>query len=315
MPLRFGIFLPVGFGQELAQFTDPVEAAELVIELTKAAEDAGFEAAWLPDHVQTIPSSPAFLFESWTILATIAAWTDRIRIGQLVSANGYRNPALQAKTASTVDVVSKGRLTFGIGAGWYQRDYDAFGYEYREGPERLRELREAVQIIQSLWTRDMTSFDGSYYKVSEAVNEPRGVQEPRIPMMIAGGGEKVTLKLVAEFADACNVMESPSGVERKFAILKRHCEAVGRDYDSILRTATVSCFIAETDELAQEALSPTAGALYPGDFGSYLPYGTVDTVRRRIEAYEAAGVQQLIVSFHQATQPEAIRRFAKEFMR
>lgn len=314
MSLSFGIFLPVGFGQELAQFTDAAEAAQLLIDLTETAEEAGFGAAWLPDHVQTIPPSQAFLFESWTMLAALARHTDRIRIGQLVSANGYRNPALQAKTASTVDALSNGRLTFGIGAGWYERDYEAFGYDFRDGRGRLRELREAVQIIQSLWTQDETTFEGQYYTVLEAVNQPRGVQHPRIPMMIAGGGEKVTLRLVAEFADACNVLESPAGAERTFAILKKHCAAIGRDYESIQRTVTTACLVADTDEEAQDALSPVVGAVYPGDFASYLLHGSVDTIRRRIDAYEAAGVQQLVVSFHQATQPEAIRRFAKEFM-
>lgn len=314
MTLQFSLFLPVGFAQELGQFDDPVAAAERLVDLVKTAEEVGFEAVWLPDHLQTIPPSQAYLFESWTTLAALAGQTSRIRIGQLVSANGYRNPALQAKMASTVDVLSKGRLTFGIGAGWYQPDYDAFGYEFPDGPDRLRELREAVQIIQSLWTQDVTNFDGSYYRVSGAMNQPRGVQQPRIPMMIAGGGEQVTLKLVAEFADACNVMESPAGVERKFAILKRHCETVGRDYDTILRTATNHCLMTDTDELAREALPQEMGAFYPGDFGSYLLYGTADTIRRRIAAYEAVGVQQLAVGFHQATETEAIRRFAKEFI-
>jgi F420-dependent oxidoreductase-like protein len=314
MSVTFSLFLPTGFAQDLAPYTDPVEAAEVLIGLVRTAEETGFETVWLPDHFQTVPPSQTFLFESWTMLAALAGQTDRIRIGQLVSGNGYRNPALQAKMASTVDVLSKGRLTFGIGAGWYQRDYDAYGYDFPDGPERLRELREAVQVIQSLWTRDVTTFDGKYYRLSEAVNQPRGVQQPRIPMMIAGGGEKVTLKLVAEYADACNVMDSPDGVRRKFAILREHCEAVGRDYDTILRTVTTACFITDTDELGQQALSPAMGAFYPCDFGSYLLYGTVDTIRDRIAAYEAAGVQQLVVGFHQATQPDAIRRFAKEFI-
>ncbi|GAA1609377.1 LLM class F420-dependent oxidoreductase [Kribbella sancticallisti] len=314
MPLKFSLFLPTGFGQDLAGFADPRQAYDVLVELVRTAEESGYEAVWLPDHFQTVPPSQAYLFESWSLLAAMAGYTDRIRIGQLVSGNGYRNPALQAKIASTVDVLSQGRLTFGIGAGWYERDYEAFGYEFLPAPERLRQLREAVQVIQSLWTNDVTDFDGKYYRLVQAVNQPRGVQQPRIPLMLAGGGEKVTLKLAAEYADLCNVMVSPAEAERKFSVLRAHCEKAGRPYDEITRTVTTHCLITETDEEVQAALNPGMGLFYPGDFESYLLYGTVDTVRERIAAYEAAGVQELIVGFHQVMDPEAIRRFAKEFL-
>lgn len=301
MSLEFGIFLPVGFGGELAAFADPIEAAERVVELARTAEECGFAAAWLPDHLQTVPPSTAPVFESWSMLAALARDTDRIRIGPLVSSNGYRNPALQAKIASTVDVLSKGRLTLGIGAGWYEPDYEAFGYEFGDAPARLRDLRDGVRTIRSMWTEHPTTF-------------PRGVQRPRIPLLIAGGGERVTLKIVAEYADACNVMVSPADAARKFGVLREHCVAVGRDYDAVLRTAMTACLVAGSDEEAQAALSPGMSAFYPGDLASYLLYGTADTVRQRIAAYEEAGVQQLIVGFHEATDPEAIRRFAKEFI-
>ncbi|ADB30254.1 Luciferase-like monooxygenase [Kribbella flavida DSM 17836] len=314
MPLAFSLFLPTGFGQELASFDDPVEAAAVVTRLAETAEEAGFAAVYLPDHLQTVPPSQAYVFESWSLLTTLAARTERIRLGQLVSGNAYRNPALQAKMASTVDVLSNGRLDFGIGAGWYERDYEAFGYPYDDGPERLRRLREAVQVIRSLWTQDVTTFAGKYYRLVDAVNQPRGVQQPHIPLMIAGGGEKVTLKLVAQYADACNLMASPAEVERKLGILRAHCDAVGSDFDGIRRTVTTACLIAGTDDEAQGALAPETGLFYPGDFASYLLYGTVDTVRRRIAAYEAVGVQELVIGFHDSLNPDAIRRFAKEFI-
>jgi F420-dependent oxidoreductase-like protein len=309
MPLKFSLFLPTGFGQDLAGFTDPHQAYAVLVELVRTAEESGFDAVYLPDHLQTVPPSQAYLFESWSLLAAMTGYTDRIRIGQLVSGNGYRNPALQAKIASTVDVISGGRLTFGIGAGWYERDYEAFGYEFPSGPERLRQLREALQVIRSLWTADVTDFDGEYYKLVQAVNQP----QPRIPLMVAGGGEKVTLKLAAEYADLCNVMVSPAEAARKFTILKEHCEKVGRPYDEITRTVTTACLLADTDEEAQAQLNPGMGLFYPGDFASYLLYGTSDTVRERIAAYEAAGVQELIVGFHQSLDPEALRVFAKEY--
>jgi F420-dependent oxidoreductase-like protein len=308
--VEFSLFLPTGFGQEFASYDDPVDAAGAIGALVETAEETGFAAVYLPDHLQTVPPSQAFLFESWSLLTHLAARTERIRLGQLVSGNAYRNPALQAKMASTVDVLSNGRLTFGIGAGWYERDYEGFGYPYGDAPERLRQLREAVQVIRSLWTNDVTTFEGRYYQLVEAINQPRR----NLPLMIAGGGEKVTLKIVAEFADACNLMASPAEVERKLGILRKHCETVGTDYDRIRRTMTTACLIADTEEAAQRELPPEMGLFYPGDFGSYLLYGTADTVRRRIAAYEAAGVQELVIGFHDALNPEAIRGFAKEFI-
>ncbi|MET7283719.1 LLM class F420-dependent oxidoreductase [Kribbella sp. NPDC005582] len=309
--MKFTLFLPTGFGADFASINDPTEAAERIIELARTAEDAGFSEVWLPDHLQTIPPSNGLLFEAWTLLTAVARATSTIRVGQLVTGNGYRNPALQAKMASTLDVLSGGRLTFGIGAGWYQADYDAFGYEFPGAGQRLRELREAVQIIRSLWTEEVTDFDGEFYRLKGAYSQPKGVQEPHIPLLVAGGGEKVTLRIVAEYADACNLMTSPAEVERKLQILRDHAAAVGRDFDSIRVSVTTAALLADSDEAALAALQPSMGAFYPGDFGSYLLYGTADTVRARIDAYARAGVTELAVGFHNSLDPDAIRQFAK----
>lgn len=216
--------------------------------------------------------------------------------------------------ASTVDVLSHGRFTFGIGAGHYEPEYAAYGYEFAEAPERLRQLREAVQIIRSMWTQDETTFEGKYYQVYGAINRPRGVQTPHVPMLIGGAGEKVTLKLVAEYGDACDVIESPAGLEQKFAVLRKHCEDVGRNYESIHRTTTSICIMADTDDEARAAVPDSASAVYPGDVGSYGLVGTPATIRRRIAAYEAAGVQEIAISFGNVTSLEAVRRFATEFI-
>jgi F420-dependent oxidoreductase-like protein len=309
--MKFNLFLPTGFGADLSSFKDPVEAVEHVIQLAQTAEAAGFSEVWLPDHLQTIPPSNAYLFESWTLLTAVARATSTIRIGQLVTGNGYRNPALQAKMASTLDALSAGRLTFGIGAGWYQADYDAYGYEFPGAGQRLRELREAVQVIQSLWTEEVTNFTGEFYTLKNAYAAPKGVQEPRIPLMVAGGGEKVTLRIVAEFADVCNLMTSPAEIERKLRILRTHAADVGRDFGSIKVSATTAALLAETDEEAQAQLDPSMGAFYAGDFASYLLYGTAETIQERITAYEKAGVDELVVGFHHVTDLDAIREFAK----
>ena len=311
--MKHSVFLPTGFGGELGT-ADPVAAFEALSTLVRIADEEGFETAWILDHLQTVPPSQANLFECWTLVTAFLRDTTRLRIGQMVTGNGYRNPALQAKMASTADVIGQGRLTFGIGAGWYEPDYVAFGYEFPDTPTRLRQLREAVQIILSLWTEDETTFDGAHYQLRGAANQPKGVQQPHIPMLIAGGGEKVTLKLVAEFGDACNILESPEGLERKFAILREHCERVGRDYDAIHRTAASICIIADTDDEARAALPDGAGALFPGDVREYGLIGTPDTVRERLAAYEAAGVDELAISFVAADQPALMRRYAAEFI-
>jgi F420-dependent oxidoreductase-like protein len=309
--MKFNLFLPTGFGSDLSSFSDPVDAVERIIQLAQTAESVGFAEVWLPDHLQTIPPSNRYLFEAWTLLTAVARATTRIRVGQLVTGNGYRNPALQAKMASTLDVLSGGRLTFGIGAGWYEADYAAFGYEFPAAGRRLRELREAVQVIQSLWTDEVSDFTGEFYSLKNAMVQPKGVQTPRIPLMIAGGGEKVTLRIVAEFADVCNLMTSPADIERKLQILRKHAADVGRDAGSIRVTATTGALVTDTDEAAQAQLHPSMGAFYPGDFASYLLYGTPETVRARVTAYEKAGVDELVVGFHQSTDPGAIRDFAE----
>jgi F420-dependent oxidoreductase-like protein len=312
--VQFSIFLPTGFGQEFAGIADPVEAFEAVTRIARAADDTGYQTLWAPDHLTTIPPSQEMVFEAWSVITALARETSRVRLGQLVTGNGYRNPALQAKMASTVDVISHGRLTFGIGAGWWEPDYVGYGYEFGTPRRRLAQLAEAVQIIRSMWTEDETTFEGEYYQVRGAVNQPKGVQRPHIPLMIAGGGEKVTLRLAARYADACNVLESPERLRHKFAVLREHCEQVGRDHTEVHRTTSTLCIIRDSDEEARALVPPGAEFAYPGDLAGYGLVGTVDTVRERIAAYADAGVQELAVSFEDPTSEEQVREFAKHFI-
>ncbi|EFH80990.1 LLM class F420-dependent oxidoreductase [Ktedonobacter racemifer] len=314
MTLKYGLFLPQGFTHELAGFQDPVEAYETLTHLAQTADQSGYDSVWISDHFLTAPPSQNMVFECWTMAAALARDTKRVRIGQMVTGNSYRNPALQAKMASTLDVISHGRLNFGIGAGWYEPDYHAYGYPFLDGPERLRQLQEALQVILAMWTQEEATFEGKYYQIRGAINQPKGVQRPHIPMMIAGGGEQVTLKLVARYGDACNVSGDLSTLKRKFAILKQHCETVVRDYESIHRTALTLCIIGETDEQARAQVPDWAGAVFPGDVGSYGLIGTPETIRQRLTAYEEAGVQGLVISFLDATHLDEIRQFAQTFI-
>jgi F420-dependent oxidoreductase-like protein len=314
MSVKFSVFLPTGFTFDFMGIADPVDAYATMTQIAQVADESGFETLWLADHLNAAMPAQATVFEAWISLAALARDTRRVRLGTLVSGNGYRNPAHLAKMASTLDVLSNGRLAFGIGAGWLESDYVGYGYEFGDAPERLRKLREAVQIIKALWTEQEATFEGKYYQVHGAINQPKGVQAP-IPMLIAGAGEKVTLKLVAQYGDACNVMESPEELVQKYAVLKRHCDDLGRDYDSILKTTCTFCVITDTDAEAQAMIPPWAPAVFPGDLGSYGLIGTIDTIRERIAGYEAAGVQELVISFGQAVEsPDVLRRFAAEFI-
>src|SRR5262249_52567931 len=161
------------WAMELADIKDPVQAYETMTQVAQAAEECGYASIWLVDHFHTIPQpSQEITFECWTSLAALARDTKRVRIGPMVSCNSYRHPALLAKMASTVDVLSHGRLTLGIGAGWYEHEYRAYGYDYPEAPERLRQLREAVQIILAMWSEPEATCTGASYQVRGAINQP-----------------------------------------------------------------------------------------------------------------------------------------------
>ncbi len=314
MPIKYGVSLPQGWTMDLAGIKDPVEAYETLTRVAQTADELGYNSAWLVDHFHTIPvPSQEVTFECWTTTAALARDTKQIRIGQMVTCNGYRNPALLAKMASTVDVLSHGRLNFGIGAGWYEHEYRAYGYEYPEAPERLRQLREAVQVILAMWTQEEAVFEGKYYQVRGAINQPKGVQKPHIPLLIGGGGEKVTLKLVAQYGDACNVTGDLDTIKHKFDVIRQHCEAVGRDYNSIHRTSGVVCSIGATDEEALEKIP----AVVRSRFGDRIKGGLIgspDTIRQRLAEFEAAGIQELILIFPDITTLNSLSLFAKEFI-
>lgn len=175
--------------------------------------------------------------------------------------------------------------------------------------------RVAIQVMLAIWTQEEDTFDGKYYQILGAINQPKGVQHPHIPLLIAGDGEKVTLKLVAQYADACNVQGDFATIEHKFAVLKQQCETIGRNYQSVHRTALTLCVIDETDEQARSLIPGEALLGFPGDILSYGLIGSLETIRQRLAAYEAAGVQELVIGFFDAPQLDTIRRFAQTFIR
>jgi F420-dependent oxidoreductase-like protein len=308
MAVKYGLIVPQGWRMDLVGIADPVEAYETMTRVAQLAEEVGFDSIWLYDHFHTVPEpTQEWTFECWTSTAALARDTKRVRIGQIVTCNGYRNPALLAKMASTVDVLSHGRLNFGIGSGWYEHEYKAYGYDYPNAPDRLRYLREALQIIRMMWSEEEATFDGKYYQVKGAINQPKGVQKPHIPLLIGGSGEKVTLKLVAQYADACNLNNLDNAeVARKLDILRGHCERVGRDYNEITRTVEYSVALASTEEEAARKaekyhINPSTGIV-----------GTPATIRQRLHELEEAGAQEAILYLPDTAQLESVRMFAEE---
>ncbi len=314
MALQFGIMVPQGWRTDLTGFSNPVEAYETMTRVAQEAEALGYHSIWLFDHFHTTPvPAQEITFECWTSTAALARDTTYIRIGQMVSCNSYRNPALLAKMASTVDVLSHGRLTVGIGAGWSAQEYQAYGYAFPDTSTRLKQLREAVQIIKAMWTQDEAAFTGKYYQVQGAINQPKGVQQPHIPLLIGGAGEQVTLKLVAQYADAWNLnYPTPAELSHKVAVLKRHCEAGGRDYSSIKRTVLLMCAIAETEEaaLALTQTTPFRRPIPPEKVLETALIGTPETIKRRIASYEEAGAQEIIIYLPNAKDLHSLRLFA-----
>jgi len=315
MTMDYGIVVPQGWRMDLVGIEDPAEAYEAMTKVAREAETLGFHSIWLYDHFHTVPvPTQEVTFECWTSTAALARDTQRVRIGQIVTCNSYRNPALLAKMASTVDALSHGRLNFGIGAGWYEHEYRAYGFSYPDTGERLRRLREAIQIILAMWTQDEAIFEGQYSQVKGAINQPKGAQKPHIPLLIGGGGEKVTLRLVAQYGDACNVGGDIATIKHKFAVLKRHCDELGRDYNSVRRTTLIDdCAIAETEEAAIAKLTPEDRNNLD-EFRQTALVGTPEMIRRRLAEYEEAGVQEIIIRFVDATKLESIRLFAQECM-
>jgi F420-dependent oxidoreductase-like protein len=315
MSLQFGVSLPQGGMMELASITDPVEAYEAMTRVAQTADELGFATVWLSDQFHTFPQPvQEMTFECWATISALARDTRRVRLGTLITCPTYRNPALLAKMASTVDVLSHGRLTLGIGAGgWNERQDRAYGYDGAPAPARLRHLREIVQVMLSMWSEEKAEFLGDYYQVRGAINQPKGVQTPHIPLLIAGSGEQVTLKLVAHYGDACHIGGDVATIKHKLAILKQHCEAVGRDYESIHRIASAFCSIGETPEQAMANI-PEVFLGFLRQVGMTTLLGSPATIREGLDALEAAGVQEVLLLFPDALHLDSLRLFAKAFM-
>jgi F420-dependent oxidoreductase-like protein len=305
--VRFGIFMPQGFRLDLAGI-DPAHHWAAIQRAARAAEQGPFESIWVTDHFHTASPTAEATHEAWSLMAALAATTGRVRLGQMCTCVGYRNPAYLAKVAATVDVISGGRVEMGIGAGWYEREWRAYGYGFPALGDRLGQLDEGVQIMRRLWTTGTADFRGRYYAVEGAVCRPLPLQEGGIPLWIAGGGEKKTLRTAAKYAAYTNFEGTPEVFRRKSEILAGHCRAVGTDYDRIVRSANFNLVIGETDGDVRDRLAWVRAHYQPHLppdelertyrlFAGGLLVGTPEQITERLIALKKLGMGYVMAYF------------------
>ena len=264
---------------------NPGQPWSSTLELAQYADRAGYDGLWFADHFmpnQEDVSGP--VNEAWTTLAGLAAATTRIRLGTMVAGNTYRHPAVLAKMAANIDIMSNGRLVLGLGSGWQENEHAAYGIEFDDVAGRLRRLEEACQVIKGLFSNERTTFAGRYYQLKDAPLVPKPVQSP-LPLLIGGGGEQRTLRITARYADEWNVWGDPATLRQKIAILDQHCADVGRDPKAIQRSAVA--LLAHSDDPAVVERAKAAGRPVIGGSSAQI----VDTIRE----YQDAGVQEILL--------------------
>jgi F420-dependent oxidoreductase-like protein len=283
-----------------------------MLEVAQLAEQSPYESIWVYDHFHTVPvPTEEVTYEAWTLMAAFAAATERVRLGQMCTCMSYRNPAYLAKVAATVDIISGGRTEMGIGGGWYEHEWRAYGYGFPSAGERLGRLDEGVQIMRQLWSTGTATLDGRYYQVDGAIGRPLPLQDQGVPLWIAGGGERKTLRIAAEHAQYTNFDGSPEGFAHKSDILAGHCRDVGTDFDAIVRSANYNVIIGENEADVQDRLAQIVARCRPlldgkqlGDLeqelGSGPLVGTPEQIAEKLDAMQALGMTYAITYFPEA---------------
>jgi F420-dependent oxidoreductase-like protein len=320
--MKFGLFIPQGWRMDLVGI-DPAQHWGVMAGLARRADERDhWSSIWVYDHFHTVPvPSEEATHEAWTLMAAFAAVTNRVRLGQMCTCMSYREPAYLAKVAATVDIVSEGRIEMGIGAGWYEHEWRAYGYGFPRAGERLARLDEGVQIFRQMWTTGSATFQGEHYQVDGARCYPRPLQGTSvpgskangIPMWIAGGGEQKTLRIAAKYADYTNY--APGSLEEfnhKSELLKQHCADVGRDYSEIVRTTNSNICIGRDEREVRDRLEATRARLLQAgvpqsqvdknihELENSQGCGTPEQVVERLKHWEKAGMSYLIANFNEA---------------
>ena len=304
MDIDFGIQIEPQYG-----FT-----YEQIREVAAEAERLGYESIWVSDHFfMTEDSLDINCLECWTVLTALAGDTSRLRLGAMVASQSYRNPALMANVTASLDHVSGGRLNYGIGAGWKQVEYDAYGYKFPAAGRRIKQLEETVEIARRMWTNSKATYNGKYYRVKDALCMPKPVQDP-LPIWIGGTGKK-TLRVAAKHADAVNFAwtHPPRFFEERFNVLRRHCEEVGRDFGEIRKSAGLMLRLVEDPDVPE----PERDERYLRYLGKQNPVmvNTPEVVAEKIRAYIDVGVTHFILRFHYGDEIRNMRVFMESVAR
>jgi F420-dependent oxidoreductase-like protein len=321
--MRFGLQHP-NFSFDYRN-RDASQILDSLKNLVTRAESMGFDSFWVMDHFHQIPilgTPDQLMLEGWTTISVLAGITTRIKLGTLVTGVLYRYPSVLAKIAATLDVLSKGRLFLGIGASYFEGESSAYGItssgSFPSNQERLLRLEEAIQIIRKMWSEEPSaSFNGTYYQINNAYCNPKPIQKPSPSILVGGSGERKTLKIVAKYADACNLFGSIETIKRKLDVLKEHCKSVGRDYDSILKTKLDLVVIDDNEEIARKRAQQFYRGIPEQQIRDreFAIYGTREDVSRQIELLEEAGIQYLIVHFEPSRELEALDIFSDNIIK
>lgn len=294
--MHIGAFIPQGWRMDLSGV--PInEQWETIINSANKIEELGYHSLWVYDHFHTVPSPTQDpTYECWSLMAALSQTTSKVRLGQMCTCNSYRNPAYLTKVASTIDVMSGGRLEYAIGAGWYDQEYKAYGYDYPSAGVRLKMLEESLIIYKKMTTEDEASFEGEYYQINKAINQPKPIQKPHPPLWVCGGGEKVTLKLLARYGDYGNWDVDVDGFINKSNILREHCENENREFSDIGRTLHTNVIIGENQaDLDSKIEKISEYTSIPKDMYLSKPLvGVKNKVFEKIDEFESHGCSYLI---------------------
>lgn len=293
-----------------------VQLFDRVAEIARTAEQSGFDSIWTMDHVQqiaTVGDRTDPILEAYTTLAGLAVATSTASLGVLVSASGFRNPALLAKMVTTIDVMSHGRAVLGLGAGWHGEEYQAYGMDFPPLGRRMQRLSEAVRICRAMFTEHAPVFQGDHHRIDHALNVPPPVRLGGPPIMVGGSGERKLIPMVAELADGCNFFGGAATVRHKIDVLRQACEVVGRDPGSITKTWLGTALIADSEhELREgtERLSRLLG-VPPAAVPAFCLCGSADQIAEQARQYRDCGVDGVIVSMDDAYDLERLARVGK----
>ena len=294
--MHIGAFIPQGWRMDLTGV--PInEQWKTIINSANKIEELGYHSLWVYDHFHTVPSPTQDpTYECWSLMAALSQATSKVRLGQMCTCNSYRNPSYLTKVASTIDVMSGGRLEYAIGAGWYDQEYKAYGYDYPSAGVRLKMLEESLIIYKKMTTEDEASFEGEYYQINKAINQPKPIQKPHPPLWVCGGGEKVTLKLLARYGDYGNWDVDVEGFINKSNILREHCENENREYSDIGRTLHTNVIIGENQaDLDSKIEKISEFTSIPKDMYLSKPLvGVKNKVFEKIDEFESHGCSYLI---------------------